>query len=79
VHNTSKALAWIGSAMFGAFAAGAPIGTALYGRYGFGAIALATILLATAMIVVAAGYGIYRILTRGDTTDRSMGAFAGES
>ena len=32
VENTSKVLAWIGSAMFGAFAAGAPIGTALYAR-----------------------------------------------
>ena len=42
--------------------------------------ALATILLVTALIVVAAGYGIYRILTRGDSThaDRSVGAFAGE-
>jgi MFS family permease len=45
VRNTSKALAWIGSAMFGAFAAGAPLGTALYGRYGFIAIAFATMLL----------------------------------
>jgi MFS family permease len=45
VHNTSKALAWIGSAMFAAFAAGAPIGSALYGRYGFAAIALTTTLL----------------------------------
>lgn len=45
VQNTSKALAWIGSAMFGAFAVGAPLGTALYGRYGFIAIALATMLL----------------------------------
>src|SRR6266480_5800971 len=34
VDNTSKVLAWIGSAMFGAFAAGAPLGTALYARYG---------------------------------------------
>jgi MFS family permease len=45
MQNTSKALAWIGSAMFGAFAAGAPLGTALYGHYGFIAIALATMLL----------------------------------
>ncbi len=45
VQNTSKALAWIGSAMFGAFAAGAPLGTALYGCYGFIAIAFATMLL----------------------------------
>jgi MFS family permease len=45
VRNTSKALAWIGSAMFAALAAGAPIGSALYTHYGFGAIALMTILL----------------------------------
>jgi MFS family permease len=45
VLNTSKVLAWIGSAMFGAFALGAPLGTAIYGMYGFPAIALATTLL----------------------------------
>jgi MFS family permease len=45
VQNTSKALAWIGSAMFAAFALGAPAGTALYASYGFVAIALATTLL----------------------------------
>jgi MFS family permease len=44
-QHTSKALAWVGSAMFAAFATGAPIGSALYARYGFGAIALTTILL----------------------------------
>lgn len=54
VQNTSKALAWIGSAMFGAFAAGAPIGTALYGRYGFIAIALATTLLPLATLLCVA-------------------------
>src|SRR5262249_3688745 len=30
VRNTSKAIAWVGSAMFAAFAVGAPIGSALY-------------------------------------------------
>lgn len=54
VHNTSKALAWIGSAMFGAFAAGAPIGSALYGRYGFIAIAFATALLPLATLLCIA-------------------------
>ncbi len=33
LQNTSKVLAWVGSAMFGAFAAGAPIGTLLYARW----------------------------------------------
>src|SRR5437763_3403256 len=42
LENTSKVLAWIGSAMFGAFAVGAPIGTAIYGTFGFVAVAFAT-------------------------------------
>jgi MFS family permease len=41
-RNTGKAIAWIGMAMYVAFAVGAPLGTALYFRYGFVAIALAT-------------------------------------
>jgi MFS family permease len=45
VQNTSKVLAWVGSAMFAAFALGAPVGAALYARYDFAAIALATTLL----------------------------------
>jgi predicted MFS family arabinose efflux permease len=40
--------------MFGAFAAGAPIGTALYGRYGFAAIAVATTLLSPATLLFTA-------------------------
>lgn len=42
--NTGKVIAWIGTAMYGAFAVGAPIGTFLYERYGFVAVAGATIL-----------------------------------
>src|SRR4051812_28394334 len=45
IGNTSKVLAWVGSAMFGAFAAGAPIGSALYAHIGFAGLALATTLL----------------------------------
>jgi predicted MFS family arabinose efflux permease len=41
--NTGKAIAWVGMAMYVASAVGAPIGTALYARYGFMAIGLATI------------------------------------
>src|SRR6516162_11373160 len=52
LQNTSKVLAWVGSAMFAAFALGAPAGTALYGRYGFIAIALATTLLPLATLVL---------------------------
>lgn len=50
VRNASKVLAWVGSAMFGAFAAGAPIGSALYARCGFTGIALATTLLPLATL-----------------------------
>src|SRR3989442_10911116 len=52
-RNTGKVLAWMGTAMYAAFALGAPIGTALYGAYGFLAIALATALvpLATLLLV----------------------------
>jgi spermidine/putrescine transport system permease protein len=42
--------------------------------------ALATILLVTALAVVALGYAIYRLLSRGGTkADRGVGAFAGET
>jgi MFS family permease len=54
VRGTSKAIAWIGSAMFGAFAAGAPIGSAVYARYGFAAVALATMLLPLATLLFVA-------------------------
>jgi MFS family permease len=40
--STGKVIAWVGSAMFAAFAIGAPAGSALYARYGFAAIAVAT-------------------------------------
>ena len=53
-QNTSKVLAWVGSAMFGAFAAGAPIGAALYARYGFAGVALATTLLPLVILIPVA-------------------------
>src|SRR5262249_50081233 len=53
-QNTSKVLAWVGSAMFAAFALGAPAGSVLYASYGFIAIALATTLLPlTTLLFVA--------------------------
>src|SRR5438445_1869716 len=52
-QNTGKILAWMGTAMYAAFALGAPVGTTLYGSHGFTAIALATTLapLATLLLV----------------------------
>jgi MFS family permease len=44
-QNTGKVMAWIGTAMYVAYAIGAPASTALYAGYGFAAIALATTLI----------------------------------
>jgi MFS family permease len=54
-QNTGQIMAWVGTAMYAAFAVGAPAGTALYAKYGFAAIALATTLipLVTLLLVVA--------------------------
>ena len=43
-HNAGKVIAWMGTAMFAAFAAGAPLGTLLYERSGFGAVSAAAAL-----------------------------------
>jgi MFS family permease len=53
-ENTGKVMAWIGTAMYVAFAVGAPTGSALYAAYGFEAIALATTLvpLVTLLLVL---------------------------
>ncbi|KVK54042.1 arabinose transporter [Agrobacterium deltaense] len=40
--NTGKVIAWIGTAMYAAFAVGAPLGGSLYEAYGFIAIAITT-------------------------------------
>lgn len=52
--NTGRVIAWVGAAMFAAFAAGAPIGAALYAAYGFAAVGIATALapLATLLLVI---------------------------
>ncbi|MGX1166356.1 MFS family permease [Bradyrhizobium sp. USDA 372] len=42
--STGKVIARVGSAMFAAFAIGAPAGSALHAAYGFAAIALATVM-----------------------------------
>jgi len=52
--HAGKVIAWVGTAMFSALAAGAPLGTMLYSSYGFQAIAVATIcipLLASLMVL----------------------------
>src|SRR5712691_5149710 len=51
-QNTGKVLAWMGTAMYAAFALGAPVGTVLYTGYGFAAIALATTLIPLATLLL---------------------------
>ncbi|MBV9065602.1 MAG: arabinose transporter [Methylobacteriaceae bacterium] len=41
-QNAGKVIAWMGTAMFAAFAGGAPVGVAMYKAAGFAAIAVAT-------------------------------------
>ncbi len=53
-QNTGKVLAWMGTAMYAAFALGAPIGATLYGAYGFMAIGLATTLIPLVTLLLAA-------------------------
>ena len=59
-HNAGKVIAWMGTAMFAAFAAGAPLGTLLYERSGFGAVsaaaALAPLLTLLLILPLRAGY-----------------------
>jgi MFS family permease len=52
--HTGKVIAWVGSAMFAAFAIGAPAGSALYAAYGFAAISLATTLASLAALPLVA-------------------------
>lgn len=51
-RNAGKVIAWMGTAMFAAFAAGAPLGTTLYAHGGFAAVALATSLLPLATLIL---------------------------
>ncbi len=50
--NAGKVIAWMGTAMFAAFAAGAPFGTALYAVGGFAAVAMATTLMPLATLIL---------------------------
>jgi MFS family permease len=53
-QNTGKVMAWVGTAMYAAFAGGAPAGTALYASHGFAAIALATTLVPLGTLLLVA-------------------------
>jgi MFS family permease len=49
-QNTGRVIAWIGTALYIAFAVGAPLGSALYAGYGFVAIAVATMMIPLATL-----------------------------
>ena len=54
-QNAGKVMAWIGIAMYGAYAAGAPAGVAVYAQSGFVGIAVATVFIPLmALAIVAA-------------------------
>ena len=53
-QNAGKVIAWMGTAMFAAFAGGAPLGVALYDRGGFAAVAAATALAPLATMALVA-------------------------
>jgi MFS family permease len=53
-ENAGKVMAWVGTAMYAAFAGGAPAGSALYEAYGFGAIGVATATIAVVTLIIIA-------------------------
>jgi MFS family permease len=75
-ENTGKVMAWVGTAMYVAFAVGAPGGSALYAAYGFTAIALATtfVPLATLLLVLPRSGAAPTAHTRRPSFTRVVGA-----
>jgi MFS family permease len=53
-HNAGKVIAWMGTAMFAALAVGAPLGTALYEKGGFGAVSSAAALAPLVTLILIA-------------------------
>jgi MFS family permease len=53
-QNTGQIMAWVGTAMYAAFAVGAPAGTSLYAAHGFAAIAIATALIPLVTLLLVA-------------------------
>ncbi len=53
-QNAGKVMAWVGIAMYGAYSAGAPLGTLIYGSHGFAGIAIGTIVIPLLALSVAA-------------------------
>lgn len=53
-ENTGRVMAWVGTAMYVAFAIGAPAGTALFSGFGFISIALATMIIPLVSLLLVA-------------------------
>ncbi len=49
-QHTGRVMSWVGTALYAAFAVGAPVGTTLYARHGFSAIAWTTAVLPIAAL-----------------------------
>ncbi|TCP80700.1 putative MFS family arabinose efflux permease [Rhizobium sp. PP-CC-2G-626] len=54
--DTGRVIAWVGTAMFAAFALGAPIGTFIFERAGFFWIAIATVMMPFASMIVVSRF-----------------------
>jgi MFS family permease len=53
-QNAGKVMAWVGIAMYAAYATGAPLGTLIYGPYGFAGIAIGTTIIPLLALAVVA-------------------------
>ena len=53
-QNTGTVMSWVGTALYTAYAIGAPAGSVLYATYGFAAVGLATMLLPLATVGLVA-------------------------
>ncbi|NHZ36985.1 MFS transporter [Massilia sp. CCM 8692] len=53
-NNAGKVMAWVGIAIYGAYAAGAPLGVFVYGRFGFAGIALASVIIPLLALAIVA-------------------------
>lgn len=54
-QNTGRVMAWVGIAMYGAYAAGAPAGVVVHAQWGFTGIAAATALIPLLALALVAG------------------------
>jgi MFS family permease len=63
-QNTGKVMAWVGTALYGAFAIGAPVGASLFTIFGFIAVALATAILPIGALIVLVPFKVTSLRAR---------------